>query len=49
MDAHYGLYLEDMVTPFPADQLPLARAIRGESSSAEMFVRNPKLEQWDLD
>jgi PAS domain S-box-containing protein len=43
--AHYGLFLEDMVTPFPADQLPLARAIRGESCSAEMFVRNPKLEQ----
>jgi len=41
--AHYGLYLEDKVTPFPADQLPLARAIRGESCSAEMFVRNPKL------
>jgi PAS domain S-box-containing protein len=43
--AHYGLFLEDMVTPFPTDQLPLARAIRGESSSAQMFVRNPKLEQ----
>jgi PAS domain S-box-containing protein len=43
--AHYGLYLEDMVTPFPADQLPLVRAIRGESSSAQMFVRNPKIEQ----
>ena len=43
--SHYGLYLADMVTPFPADQLPLARAIRGESCSAEMFVRNPKLEQ----
>jgi len=43
--AHYGLFLEDMVTPFPPDQLPLARAIRGESCSAQMFVRNPKLEQ----
>jgi PAS domain S-box-containing protein len=43
--AHYGLYLEDMVTPFPTDQLPLTRAIRGESSSAQMFVRNPKLER----
>jgi PAS domain S-box-containing protein len=43
--AHYGLFLEDMVTPFPAAQLPLARAIRGESSSAQMFVRNPELEQ----
>ena len=42
---HYGLYQEDMVTPFPPDRLPLARAIRGESSSAQMFVRNPELEQ----
>jgi len=43
--AHYGLYLEDMVTPFPADQLPLVRAIRGEASSAQMFVRNPELDE----
>ncbi|MGB6811676.1 MAG: PAS domain S-box protein, partial [Candidatus Sulfotelmatobacter sp.] len=42
---HYGLYQEDMVTPFPPDRLPLARAIRGESSSAQMFVRNPQIEQ----
>jgi PAS domain S-box-containing protein len=41
---HYGLYLQDMITPFPADQLPLARAIRGEASSARIFVRNPELE-----
>ena len=40
---HYGLFLDDMVTPFPADQLPLVRAIRGEASAAEMFVRNPEL------
>jgi len=43
--AQYGLYLEDMVTPFPPDQLPLARAIRGEACTAQMFVRNPDLEQ----
>jgi PAS domain S-box-containing protein len=42
--AHYGLFLEDTVTPFPPDQLPLVRAIRGESSTAEMFVRNPELD-----
>lgn len=42
--AHYGLYLEDMVTPFPADQLPLVRAIRGEASISEMFVRNSELD-----
>ena len=39
--AEYGLYLSDRTTPFPADQLPLVRALRGESSDAvEMFVRN---------
>jgi len=41
--AHYGLYLADTVTPFPADQLPMVRAIHGETSTAEMFVRNPEL------
>jgi PAS domain S-box-containing protein len=43
--SHYGVYLEDMVTPFPADQLPLVLAIHGEASTAEMFVRNPELDQ----
>jgi PAS domain S-box-containing protein len=42
---HYHVYLADMVTPFPADQLPLVRAIRGEAGSAEMFVRNPERNQ----
>jgi PAS domain S-box-containing protein len=42
---HYGLYLEDAVTPFPADQLPLVRAVRGEASTSQMFVRNPELEE----
>ena len=37
---HYGLYLPDNLTPFPADQLPLARAIQGEASTAVMVVRN---------
>jgi PAS domain S-box-containing protein len=43
--AHYGLFLEDTVTPFPHDQLPLVRAVRGETSTAQMFVRNAELEQ----
>ena len=42
--AHYGLFLEDTVTPFPTDQLPLARAIRGEASTAQIFVRNPEVD-----
>jgi hypothetical protein len=40
---HYGLFLPDQLTPFPADQFPLARAIRGETSTAEIFARNAKL------
>jgi PAS domain S-box-containing protein len=37
----YGLYLPDQITPFPADELPLARSIRGESvDDVEMFVRH---------
>ncbi|MFP2925902.1 PAS domain S-box protein [Pyxidicoccus sp. 3LG] len=40
--ARYGLFLPDQVTPYPADQLPLARAIRGESvSRTEVFLRSP--------
>ena len=41
--SHYGLFLPDTVTPFPTEQNPLARAIGGEASTAEMFVRNPEL------
>src|SRR5215469_2669788 len=39
----YGLYLPDKVTPFPHDQLPLTRSIRGEEvDNVEMFVRHEK-------
>ena len=39
----YGLYLPDKVTPFPHDQLPLTRSIRGEEvNNVEMFVRHAK-------
>ena len=39
----YGCFLPDAATPFPSDDLPLARAIRGvESDNVEMFLRNPK-------
>jgi PAS domain S-box-containing protein len=42
--ARYGLFLPDTVTPFPADQLPTPRAIRGEESDhVEIFVRNAKV------
>ena len=38
---HYGLFHADQVTPFAEEELPLVRAIGGESSNnVEMFVRN---------
>jgi PAS domain S-box-containing protein len=43
--SHYGLFLPDTVTPFPPQQNPLLRAIHGEVCSAEMFVRNPELDE----
>ena len=39
----YGTYYPDKVTPYPSEQLPLARAIRGEKVSNEpIFIRNPQ-------
>ncbi len=39
----YGCFLPDAETPFPSEDLPLARAIRGvECDNVEMFLRNPK-------
>jgi PAS domain S-box-containing protein len=38
--ARYGLYKADKTTPFPTEELPLIRAIRGEQvRDVEMFVR----------
>ena len=40
----YGLFFPDRVTPLPSDELPLALALKGETSDdVEMFVRNPKV------
>lgn len=37
----YGLFKTDRKTPYPADELPLKRAIRGETvAEVELFVRN---------
>ena len=37
----YGLFLPDQSTPFPTDELPLIRAVRGEEiKDAEFFVRH---------
>ena len=39
----YGLFEIDRTTPFTPEQLPLARAIRGEHvTDAEMFIRNDR-------
>src|SRR6266511_4296851 len=38
---HFGLFLSDRATPYPAEHLPLARAMRGEEvQAAELFVRH---------
>lgn len=39
---HYGVFLpEDRTTPFPTDQYPLVRALRGEATrDVEMWIRN---------
>jgi len=38
----FGLFLPDMTTPYPQDDLPMARALRGETvREALMFVRPP--------
>jgi PAS domain S-box-containing protein len=37
----YGIFLPDQVTPYPVEQFPLWRAIRGETvDEAHMFVRH---------
>ena len=42
----YGLFLPDTITPFPSDDFPLTRAIRGEfSDNVEIFIRNEKVPQ----
>ncbi|MCB0323944.1 MAG: MEDS domain-containing protein, partial [Bdellovibrionales bacterium] len=37
----FGNYLPDMVTPYPLEELPITRALRGESADqVEIFLRN---------
>ncbi|MGC2790446.1 MAG: PAS domain S-box protein, partial [Candidatus Sulfotelmatobacter sp.] len=42
---HYGVYLPDTITPLPTERNPLWRAIHGQVSTAEIFLRNPELEE----
>ncbi|HKI31570.1 MAG TPA: PAS domain S-box protein [Gemmataceae bacterium] len=38
----YGLFLPDCATPFPAEELPLVRALHGEATNdVEIFARQP--------
>jgi sigma-B regulation protein RsbU (phosphoserine phosphatase) len=40
----YGCFREDMVTPFPSDELPLARALLGETiQDCAVFIRNTRV------
>jgi PAS domain S-box-containing protein len=36
---HYRIFLPDKIIPFPAEELPLARALRGREARSEMFIR----------
>jgi signal transduction histidine kinase len=39
---HYKVLQTDGVTPYPPDQLPLVRALRGESVQVELIVQPPE-------
>ena len=40
----YGIFFPDKVTPVPTDELPLVRAIRGESiEQQDLFIRNAQM------
>ncbi len=40
--AHFGIYRDESGEPLPTEELPLVRAIRGESTvSTELYLRNP--------
>jgi two-component system, NtrC family, sensor kinase len=42
---HYEIFLPDRTTPYPVDDLPLVRAIRGESvDNAELYIAYPSRE-----
>jgi sigma-B regulation protein RsbU (phosphoserine phosphatase) len=42
--ATYGCFREDRLTPFPSDELPLARSLRGETVyDCQLFLRNPSV------
>ena len=43
---HFGFFFPDKKTTFPADQLPLARALRGEGTdNVNLFMYNSKMQE----
>jgi PAS domain S-box-containing protein len=42
---HYGLYRSDTHTPLPPDMTPLARALRGDSITTEIFIWHEQLKR----
>jgi PAS domain S-box-containing protein len=38
---HYQIFMPDGTTPYPPQQLPLARALRGESVQSELMIHHP--------
>jgi len=40
----YGIFKADGVTPIPADELGMTRAMRGEALEEEVVIRNPRIE-----
>ena len=39
----YGIFYPDMKTPLPPEENPLAKALHGEASTTEVFVRNASI------
>ena len=39
---HYKVFLPDGITPYPPEDLPLVRALRGESVRVELMVEHPE-------
>src|SRR5271169_2684317 len=39
---HYNVFLQDGITPYPPDRLPLVRALHGESVQVELIVELPE-------
>jgi PAS domain S-box-containing protein len=40
VSAHYGIFKPNGIVLVPTDQLPLERALRGETTTAEILIRN---------